>query len=74
MTILIFLLGSLLGLTAGALLCVRFIRQEVTANLGPALREIKGQLNMIDAELTYAIGTRYAERAQLSQGPGRQIP
>jgi hypothetical protein len=29
---------------------------------------------MIDAELTYAIGTRYAERAQLSQGPGRQIP
>ncbi len=70
---LIFLVGSLLGLAMGALLCVRFVRQEVTADLGPRLREIKGQLNVIEAELTYAIGTRYAElSAQLSQGPRRQ--
>ena len=70
---LIFLVGSLLGLATGALLCVRFVRQEVAANLGPRLREIQGQLNLIEAELTYAIGARYAELStQLSQGPRRQ--
>ena len=73
MIVLIFLLGSLLGALLGALLCIRFIRQEVTGDLSPQLKQIRGQLNSIEAELTYAIGTRYAElSAQLSQDPRRQ--
>jgi hypothetical protein len=70
---LIFLVGSLLGLVLGSLLCVRYVRQEVAGDLGPKLRQIQGQLNVIEAELTYAIGARYTEiNAQLSQDPGRQ--
>jgi hypothetical protein len=70
MIILIFIVGALLGLLLGALLCIRFVRQEVTGDLGPRLNQIQGQLNNIEAELTYAVGSRYAElSARLSQEP-----
>ena len=73
MIVLIFLFGSLFGVLLGALLCIRFVRQEVTGELGPKLRQIQGQLNTIEAELTYVVSSRYAElNAQLSQGPRRQ--
>lgn len=72
MIVLIFLVGSLLGTLVGALLCVRFVRQEVTGNLGPKLRQIQGQLNTIEAELTYVVSSRYAElNAQLAHDPRR---
>ena len=60
-TTLTFLVGSLLGLVLGALLCVRLVSQEVTGKLGPRLRQIEGQLNVIEAEVTYAVSTRHAE-------------
>jgi hypothetical protein len=72
MIILIFLVGSLLGLLLGALLCIRFVRQEVAGDIGPRLRRIQGQLDMLEAEVTLALGTRYAELAtQLGQEPHR---
>ncbi len=67
---LIALLGLVIGLLFGALLCIRFIRQEVAADIGPRLRAIQAQLDAIEAELGLAIGTRYAEAsARLSQDP-----
>jgi hypothetical protein len=73
MIVLIFLVGSLLGVLMGALLCVRFVRQEVTGDLGPQLRLMQGQLNTIEAELTYMVSSRYAEiSAQLGNDPRRQ--
>jgi hypothetical protein len=72
MIVLIFLFGSLFGILLGALLCVRYVRQEVTGELGPKLRQIQGQLNSIEAELTYVAGSRYAELSQLLQDPRRQ--
>jgi hypothetical protein len=73
MIVLIFLVGSLLGVLLGSLLCIRFIRQEVTGDLGPKLRQIQGQLNTIEAELTYMVSARYAElTAQMSQDPRRR--
>lgn len=75
MTVMIFFLGSLLGLLGGALLCVRFVRQEVAGDLGPRLQRIQGQLDAVEAQLTLAVGARYAElSAQLSQDPGRRVP
>lgn len=58
---LIFLVGSLLGLFSGALLCNRFIRQEVAGDIGPRLRRIQSQLDTLEAEVALALGTRYAE-------------
>lgn len=74
MIILIFLLGSLLGLLLGALLCIRFIRQEVAGDIGPRLGRIQAQLDALQAEVGLAIGTHYAEvSARLSQDPPKQL-
>jgi hypothetical protein len=74
MTAMIFMLGALMGLLAGALLCIRFIRQEVAGDIGPRLRRIQLQLDALEAEVGLAIGTRYAEvAAHLSQDPPKQI-
>lgn len=68
MTAMIFTLGALLGLLMGALLCIRFIRQEVAGDIGPRLRRIQAQLDALEAEVGLVIGTRYAEvTAHLSQ-------
>lgn len=75
MIVLIFLVGSLSGLLLGALLCVRFVRQAVTADLSPKLRRIEGQLGNVETELSYAVGSRYAElTAQLAHDSQRQLP
>jgi len=74
MIALIFLLGSLLGLLFGALLSIRFIRQEVAGDLLPRLQRIQAQLDALDAQMTLAVGARYAElTAQLSHEPRRVI-
>jgi hypothetical protein len=74
MTVLIFLLGALLGLLLGAFTCVRFVRQQVTGELGPRLARIDSQLDAVQAELTLAVGARYAElTARLSADPRRQL-
>jgi hypothetical protein len=79
MIILIFLVGSLLGLLLGllfgALLCIRYIRQEVAGDIGPQLRKIQSHLDSLEADVGLAIGSRYAEAtARLSQEPPRSIP
>lgn len=61
MIFLVFLVGSLLGLCLGALVCVRFVRQGVTEDLNPKLSRMQGQLNTIEAELAYMVSARYAE-------------
>jgi hypothetical protein len=67
------LAASEFGLLLGALVSVRFIRQEVSAELGPKLRQIQGQLDSMEAELNYAVSSRYAElNAQLSPDQRRQ--
>ena len=72
--LLVGLLGLLLGLLFGALMCIRFIRQEVAADIGPRLRKIQSHLDALEADVGLAIGTRYAEAsARLSQEPPRPI-
>ena len=56
-----FLVGSLLGLCLGALLCVRYVRQGISEDLNPKLSRMQGQLNTIEAELAYMVSARYAE-------------
>lgn len=74
MTVLIFTVGALLGLLMGALLCIRFIRQEVAGDIGPRLRRIQAQLDALEAEVGLVIGTRYTEvTAHLSQDPRNSV-
>jgi len=74
MIVLIFLVGSLLGMLLGALLCIRYIRQEVAGDIGPRLRRIQTQLDALESEVGLAIGTRYAEvNARLSQDPPKRV-
>jgi hypothetical protein len=56
---LVFLVGALLGALMGGTLCVRYLRQEVAANIGPKIQHIQLQLDNIQAELNLAITTRH---------------
>jgi hypothetical protein len=61
MIVLTLLLGLLFGLLGGALICIRFVRQQVARDLLPTLSRMQGQLNTIEAEVGYMVSSRYAE-------------
>ena len=65
---LIFLVGSLLGVLMGGALCVRYLRREVAADIGPKLKRMQLQLDNIETELNLAIATRHAELSACSPG------
>ena len=72
---LIFLVGALLGVIMGSTLCVRYLRREIAADLGPRLKRIQLQLDNLETQLNLAIMTRYAELSSRSPGdPPRQLP
>jgi len=58
---LIFVLGALLGILAGGALCVRYLRREVAADIGPRLRRLQLQLDNLETAINLALVTRYAE-------------
>lgn len=57
----VFLLGALLGLILGGMLCGGYLRREIAADIGPRLKRVQFQLDNIEAALNLAITTRYAE-------------
>jgi hypothetical protein len=63
MVILIFLVGALLGVLAGGAICVRYLRQEVAANMVPRLRRMQLQLDNLEAEINLVLMTRHAEQS-----------
>jgi hypothetical protein len=72
---LIFLVGAMLGVIMGGTLCVRYLRREIAADIGPRLRRVELQLDNIETQLNLAIVTRYAELSSRSLGdPARQLP
>jgi hypothetical protein len=73
MIVLIFLVGSLLGLLFGAVMSIRLVRQEVTGDLGPSIKQMQRQLSNIETELAYAVSSRYTEiHSQLSRDQRQQ--
>jgi hypothetical protein len=78
---LIFILGSLLGILLGGFVCARYLRQEIAAGVGPKLKRledqigtVESQLRTIESQLSLVIETRYAELyASLPAGTSRQI-
>jgi len=65
---LIFLVGALLGVLIGGALCVRYLRREIAADIGPKLKHVQLQLDNIQTELNLAIATRHAELSACSPG------
>jgi hypothetical protein len=61
MVLLIFILGALLGALAGGALCVRYLRHEIAADIGPQLRHMQAQLDNLEAAVNLTLMTRYAE-------------
>lgn len=59
--ILSIILGVLLGMLVGGALTVRYIRSEFSADVGPRLRRIENQLDLIQTEVNLALATRMAE-------------
>ncbi len=59
----LFLLGALIGALAGCLLCVRYLRREIAADIGPRLQRIQLQLDNLEMALNLALVTRYADLA-----------
>jgi hypothetical protein len=60
-TLLIFVLGTLIGVLMGGALCVRYLRHEIAADIGPRLRRMQLQLDNLESALNLALVTRYAE-------------
>jgi hypothetical protein len=58
---LVFLLGALIGVLGGGALCVRYLRQEIAADIGPRLRRLQLQLDSLESALNLVLVTRYAE-------------
>lgn len=65
---LIFLVGALLGVLMGGALCVRYLRREVAADIGPRLKRMQLQLDNIETGLNLAIATRHVELSACSPG------
>jgi uncharacterized membrane-anchored protein YhcB (DUF1043 family) len=77
MTLVLFLMGILIGVLLGGAICVRFLRREISADIGPKLRTIQGQLDRLDSEISLALATnlseiseRYARKAMYVPPPG----
>ena len=61
MVVMIFLIGLLLGVLGGGALCVRYLRQEIAADVGPRLRQMQMQLDNLEREINLALATRLAD-------------
>jgi hypothetical protein len=59
--VLIFLVGALVGVLTGGMLCVRYLRREIAADIGPALRRMRAQLDNLETAINLELATRYAE-------------
>ena len=68
---LIFLIGALLGMLVGGMFCVRYLRHEVAASIGPRLKRMQAQLDNLETALNLALVTRYAE---MGERLGREHP
>lgn len=61
MSVLIFVIGALLGVVVGAAICVRYIRQELTARIGPTMELLRLQVENLQSAVNIALANWHAE-------------
>lgn len=71
MVMLIFLVGLLLGVLIGGALCVRYLRREIAANVGPQLRQLNLKIETLESVLNLALVTRHTELTSLPHASAR---
>jgi len=69
MSVLIFLIGTLLGLVMGAALCIRYLRQELTARIGPTMDLVLLKLDNMHSAVNIALANWHAELHNHPQPP-----
>jgi hypothetical protein len=67
--VLVFFLGALLGLVVGVLGCVRYVRQELTARIGPTMNLMQLQLDNVQSALNLALSSWHAQLHDHSTSP-----
>jgi hypothetical protein len=65
----LFLIGLLIGTIAGCLICIRYLRREIAADIGPSLRRIQRQLDNLETAVNLGVVTRYADVAAYRPPP-----
>jgi hypothetical protein len=55
MMVLIFLIGALLGGLIGAMACVRYFRQEMTAHVAPSMRLMETRMSTLQSSVDLAL-------------------
>ncbi|WNV83829.1 hypothetical protein [Umezawaea sp. Da 62-37] len=55
MTVLIFLIGALLGVLIGAVACVRYVRQEMTARVAPSMHLMEARMSTLQSSVDLAL-------------------
>ena len=71
MVLLTFLVGLLLGTLIGGAFCVRYLRREMSANVGPQLRQLNYKIEALESVLNLALLTRHSELASLTAPSAR---
>ena len=71
MVVLTFLTGLLLGTLIGGAFCVRYLRREIAANVGPQLRQLNYKIEALESVLNLVLATRHAELTSLTAAPAR---
>jgi hypothetical protein len=66
-----FLVGLLLGTLIGGAFCVRYLRREIAANVGPQLRQLNYKIEALESVLNLALATQHAELTSLTTAPTR---
>ena len=75
--VLVFLVGALLGLIVGAVACVRYVRQEMTARIAPNIESLRAQLDHLQVEVNLALMTwhnKLHDQALHDQPIRRSVP
>jgi hypothetical protein len=73
MAIMLFLIGALLGVLFGGALCVRYLRREIAADIGPSLRHMRLQLDNLESAVNLALMSKYLELGE-KQPAGQRLP
>ncbi len=74
MVVLIFLVGALLGALAGVIACVRYVRQEMTANITPRLRHLQAQVDNLETEIRLTVTEWLTETTRRYKEPPPTLP